>query len=229
MIEQHVRPAWCRVDDEQRLIRVLVVDEQWLVRFGLQRLFEPQRRMAVVADVSNAAGAVVAAREHEPDVVLVASRLPDADALEVCQRLTTELPSARVIIMSASDDEDIVGASILAGASGFLLKSSAPESFVEAVRTVAQGGSVIDPAVSDSVVRWMRIMAHGHGPRLSDQQRRILPLIGQGLTNRQIAEQLYLSEHTVKTYVSGMLKKLGMTRRAEVAAYIARHQHAVAF
>jgi DNA-binding NarL/FixJ family response regulator len=130
-------------------------------------------------------------------------------------------------MLTSFSDEDAVIASILAGASGYVLKQSQPERLIAAVETAAAGGSLLDPAVSDTVLQWMRGAAASIGrpaDRLSDQERKILPLIAEGKTNRQIAAELYLSEHTVKTYVSGLLKKLQLARRAEAAAYIARQQ-----
>jgi DNA-binding NarL/FixJ family response regulator len=210
------------------LTSVLVVDDHWLVRLGLTNLFTNLRHFALVADASTAAGAVAAARLHEPDVVIMDVRLPDGSGIEACRQIRSDHPDTRVIMLTSFSDEDAVIAAILAGASGYMLKQSEPDRLIAAVETAAAGGSLLDPAVSDTVLRWMRGAAasSGHSDRLSEQERKILPLIAEGKTNRQIAAELYLSEHTVKTYVSSLLKKLQLARRAEAAAYIARQQHA---
>ena len=209
------------------LITILVVDDHWLVRLGLTNLFSKLRHFAVVAEASTAAEAIAAAHSHSPDVVIMDVRLPDGSGIEACRQIRSDSPGTRVIMLTSFSDEDAVIASILAGASGYLLKQSEPERLIAAVETAAAGGSLLDPAVSDTVVGWMRgaaASASRGGDRLSEQERKILPLIAEGKTNRQIANELYLSEHTVKTYVSSLLKKLQLARRAEAAAYIARLQ-----
>jgi len=211
------------------VITILVVDDHWLVRLGLTNLFGHLRHFALVGEASTAAGAVAAARTHSPDIVIMDVRLPDGSGIEACRQIRSDSPHTRVIMLTSFSDEDAVIAAILAGASGYLLKQSEPERLIAAVETAAAGGSLLDPAVSDTVLHWMRGAAAtaGHtGDRLSEQERKILPLIAEGKTNRQIAGELYLSEHTVKTYVSSLLKKLQLARRAEAAAYIARQQQA---
>jgi DNA-binding NarL/FixJ family response regulator len=209
--------------------RVLVVDDHWLVRLGLTNLFTNLRHFALVGDANSVASAVAAAKRHSPDVVVMDVRLPDGSGIDACREIRSANPQTRVIMLTSFSDEDAVIASILAGASGYVLKQSEPERLIAAVETAAAGGSLLDPAVSDTVLQWMRgAAANVNRPadRLSDQERKILPLIAEGKTNRQIAAELYLSEHTVKTYVSGLLKKLQLARRAEAAAYIARQQQA---
>src|SRR5712691_5801862 len=211
-----------------RLISVLVVDDHWLVRLGLTNLFRSLRNFALVADAATAAGAIEDARMYSPDVVIMDIRLPDGSGIEACRQIRSDNPRTRVVMLTSFWDEDAVIAAILAGASGYLLKQSEPERLIAGVETAAAGGSLLDPAVSDTVLQWMRAAANaGHNnDRLSEQERKILPLIAEGKTNRQIAAELYLSEHTVKTYVSSLLKKLQLVRRAEAAAYIARQQQA---
>jgi DNA-binding NarL/FixJ family response regulator len=211
------------------VITILVVDDHWLVRLGLTNLFANLRHFALVADASTASGAVEAARTYAPDIVIMDVRLPDGSGIEACRQIRSDNPRTRVIMLTSYADEDAVIAAILAGASGYLLKQSEPERLIAAVSTAAAGGSLLDPAVSDTVLHWMRgaaASATHTGDRLSEQERKILPLIAEGKTNRQIARDLYLSEHTVKTYVSSLLKKLQLARRAEAAAYIARQQQA---
>lgn len=210
------------------LISIVVVDDHWLVRLGLTNLFSNLGHFAVVAEASTAAGGTAAARTHAPDVVIMDVRLPDGSGIEACRQIRSDNPRTRVIMLTWFCDEEAVIEAMLAGASGYLLKQSEPERLIAAVETAAAGGSLLDPAVSDTVLHWMRGAASvaQSGNRLSEQERKILPLIAQGKTNRQIAVELYLSEHTVKTYVSSLLKKLQLGRRAEAAAYIARQQQA---
>jgi two-component system response regulator DevR len=211
------------------LINVLVVDDHWLVRLGLTNLFSSLHQFALVADASTVAGAITAARTHSPDVVIMDVRLPDGSGIDACRQIRSDNPQTRVIMLTSFSDEDAVIAAILAGASGYLLKQSDPERLIAAVETAAAGGSLHDSAVTDTVLQWMRgaaATARNSADRLSEQERKILPLIAEGKTNRQIAGELFLSEHTVKTYVSNLLKKLQLVRRAEAAAYIARQQQA---
>jgi two-component system, NarL family, response regulator DevR len=210
------------------LISIVVADDHWLVRLGLRNLFENLRHFALVGEASTAGEAIEATRTHTPDVVIMDVRLPDASGIEACRQIRSDNPNTRVIMLTSFCDEEAVIAAILAGASGYLLKQSEPERLIAAVETAAAGGSLLDPAVSDTVLHWMRGAAGTapSGDRLSEQERKILPLIAEGKTNRQIAAELYLSEHTVKTYVSSLLKKLQLARRAEAAAYIARQQQA---
>lgn len=208
------------------LISILVVDDHWLVRLGLTNLFGNLRQFSVIDAVATAADAIVAACTHSPNVVIMDVRLPDASGVEACRQIRSDNPQTRVVMLTSFSDEEAVISAILAGASGYLLKQSDPERLIAAVETAAAGGSLLDPAVSETVLHWMRGAASTAqtGDRLSEQERKILPLIAEGKTNRQIAAALYLSEHTVKTYVSSLLKKLQLARRAEAAAYIARQQ-----
>jgi DNA-binding NarL/FixJ family response regulator len=211
-----------------RVVSIVVVDDHWLVRLGLTNLFGNMRRFKLLAEASTAAEAVAAVRTHRPDVVIMDVRLPDDSGVEACRQIRSDNPTTRVIMLTSFSDEEAVIAAILAGASGYVLKQSDPERLIAAVETAAAGGSLLDPAVSDTILHWMRgpATASQSVDRLSEQERKILPLIAEGKTNRQIAAELYLSEHTVKTYVSSLLKKLQLARRAEAAAYIARLQQA---
>jgi DNA-binding NarL/FixJ family response regulator len=209
-------------------IRVVIVDDHAIVRLGLLRLFETARNIQVVAEAGTAAEAIAAVRAQAPDVAIVDVRLPDRSGVEACRQIRSEHPDTRVVVLTSFGDEDAVIASVLAGASGYLLKQTQPEELIAAVEAAACGGSLLDQSATETVLRWMRDggpAAAQRAPRLSEQQRRILPLIAEGKTNREIGATLFLSEHTVKTYVSSLLKKLRLARRAEAAAYVARHQH----
>src|SRR5579859_8010363 len=208
-------------------ITVLVVDDNWLVRLGLANLFNGDSEFGQVWDAETVAGAVAEAHKHAPDVVVIDVQLPDGSGIEACKQIRAENPTTRVLFLTTICDEDLVIAAMLAGATGYVLKHNDPERLVAAVATVAAGGSVLDGEVSDVMLQWMRRAAAApgrSGDRMSEHERKILPLIAQGKTNRQIAAELYLSEHTIKTYVSALLKKLQLARRAEAAAYVARHE-----
>ncbi|HLH21159.1 MAG TPA: response regulator transcription factor [Chloroflexota bacterium] len=207
-------------------IKLLLVDDHRVVRLGLRTLFETAPQFNVVAEAGTVAEAVLAARRSQPDVVVMDIRLPDGSGVEACREIRSARPRTRVLMLTSYADEDAVVASIMAGAAGYLLKQTDPERLVEATELVAGGGSLLDPAVTQTVLQWMRRLGT-QAPSdplisLSDQERKILPLLAEGKTNREIAAQLYLSEHTVKTYVSNILQKLHLSRRAEAAAYIAR-------
>jgi DNA-binding NarL/FixJ family response regulator len=209
-------------------IRLLLVDDHHVVRLGLAALFATVPHFEVVGQAGTIAEAVAGVRQCRPSVVIMDVRLPDGSGVEACREIRSELPDTRVVMLTSYADRDAVVASIMAGAAGYLLKQTEPERLIEAVNTVAQGGSLLDPTITESVLDWMRHL----GPQgandplagLSEQQRRILPLIAEGKTNREIAAELFLSEHTVKTYVSTILQKLQLTRRAEAAAYIAQRR-----
>lgn len=206
---------------------VLVVDDNWLVRLGLTNLLNGDPKFGQVIDADNAASAIAAARQQAPDLVVMDTQLPDKSGIEACRQIRCENPKTRVMFLTNCQDEDVVIAAMLAGATGYLLKNNDPERLLTAVLTVAAGGSVLDAAVSELVFRWMRRAAASPGrgsDRMSEHERKILPLLAQGKTNRQIAAELYLSEHTIKTYVSALLKKLQVGRRVEAAAYIARRE-----
>jgi DNA-binding NarL/FixJ family response regulator len=209
-------------------VKLLLVDDHRVVRLGLRALFETAPQFVVVGEAGTVAEALVAARQGQPDVVVLDVRLPDGSGVEACREIRSERPRTRVLMLTSYADEDAVVASIMAGAAGYLLKQSDPDRLIEAVEIVARGGSLLDPAITQTVLQWIQRL----GTRaiedpllaLSDQERRILPLLAEGKTNREIAAELYLSEHTVKTYVSNILQKLHLSRRAEAAAFIARRR-----
>jgi two-component system response regulator DevR len=209
-------------------VKLLLVDDHQIVRLGLRNLFETVPHFLVVGEAGSVAAAVVEARRCRPDVVLMDVRLPDGSGVEACREIRSELPHTRVLMLTSYADEQAAIASIVAGAAGYLLKQTDPERLIEAVELVADGGSLLDPAVTETVLHWMQ-RAGGEAlddplAGLSEQERKILPLIAEGKTNREIATALYLSEYTVKTYVSSLLQKLHLARRSEAAAFIARRQ-----
>jgi two-component system response regulator DevR len=208
-------------------LRVLLVDDHELVRMGLRTLLSGAAGFVVVGEAGSVAEAVAAAQLNRPDVVLMDVRLPDGSGVEACRDIRSALPDVRVLMLTSFADEDAVFSAIVAGAAGYLLKEARADALLAAVRTVGSGGSLLDPAVAQKVLD--RVRASAIAPTrddklgaLTDQERKILPLIAAGKTNREIAEALYLSEHTVKAYVSDLLGKLALRRRSEAAALFAR-------
>jgi two-component system, NarL family, response regulator DevR len=207
-------------------VKLLLVDDDPVERLGLTTLLGTAAHFSVVGEAGSVAEAILETRRCHPDVVLLDVRLPDGSGVDACREIRSERPTTRVLMLSAYDDEEAVITSILAGAAGYLLKHTVLDQLVEAVELVSRGGAMLDPAVTDAVLRWMRQAAAGSlddpVAGLSGQERKILPLIAEGKTNREIAAALYLSEHTIKSYISSILHKLHLTRRAEVAAFMAR-------
>ena len=207
-------------------VRVLLVDDHEVVRVGLRALLAAAAGIEVVGDAATAADAVREASRLAPDVVVVDVRLPDGSGVEACREIRAARAAARVIMLTSYADEDALFASILAGASGYLLKQTRGADLVDAIRTVHAGGSLLDPAVTGQVLRRLRRPSgpagDGQAGELSDLERRIVALMAEGKTNREIAEVVFLSDKTVKHYVSGILRKLRVARRSEAAAWWAR-------
>lgn len=210
-------------------VRLLVVDDHEVLRLGLATLFKAQPRFTVVGEAGSVSQAVAQARRCQPDVVIMDVRLPDGSGIEACREIRSEHPRIAVLMLTSYADEDAVVDSIMAGAAGYLLKQVPPKHLIQAVEAVARGDSLLDPAVTRTVLGWMQQLGQPASDPLtraglSEQERNILPLIADGQTNREIAAALCLSERTVKSYVSNILQKLHLTRRAEAAAFVARRQ-----
>lgn len=209
----------------ERPVRVLIVDDHEVVRLGLISLL--QRRFQVVGEAATAADAVRMARQVQPDVVIMDVRLPDGNGVEACREIRGERPETKVIMLTSYADDEAVYGSIMAGASGYLLKQTRGQNLAEAIERVARGESLLDPAVTDKVLERMRQMAKGESDelaQLSPQERKILLAIAEGKTNKEIAEEVFLSDKTVKNYVSSILSKLNLRRRSEAAAFIAERR-----
>jgi two-component system response regulator DevR len=204
-------------------VRLYLVDDHEIVRRGLRELFEPHEDIEVVGEASNAEEALSRVPGARPDVAILDVRLPGTGGVELCRDLRAALPGLRCLMLTSFSDVDALLSAVLAGASGYLLKEIRGPELVSAVRRVAAGQSLIDPALAASAMERLR---GGHEDeriaRLSSQERRILDLIAEGKTNRQIGEELYLAEKTVKNYVSHLLAKMGFARRTEAAVYAAR-------
>jgi two-component system response regulator DevR len=203
---------------------LLVVDDHEVVRQGLVALLDRRTGFHVVAEAGTAAEALEQARRFQPDLVVMDVRLPDGSGIEVCREIRSELPNTRVVMLTSYPDEDAVLAAIVAGASGYLLKQVRARDLVAALETVATGGSLLDPAVTGKVLERMRRIATDDDElaALTKQERKILSLVAEGKTNKEIAAEVFLSDKTVKNYVSSILAKLNLERRAQAAAYVAR-------
>jgi DNA-binding NarL/FixJ family response regulator len=204
-------------------ITVFLLDDHEIVRRGIAQLLEGEDDIEVIGQAGTAAQALARIPALRPDVAILDVRLPDGEGVSVCRevRSMVEPPPACLMLTSYSDDEALFSA-IMAGASGYLLKQVAGVDLVGAVRTVAAGGSLLDPRATSLVLERMRKGDEPEDPRyasLSPQEQRILGLIADGLTNRQIGAELFLAEKTVKNYVSSLLHKLGFARRTEAAVY----------
>jgi two-component system, NarL family, response regulator DevR len=204
-------------------VRVLLVDDHEVVRRGLRELLEDEDDISVVAEAGGVAEALVRAGATRPDVAVVDVRLPDGGGVELCRGLRSLPDGPRCLVLTAFDDEEALVGAIMAGASGYLLKQVRGQDLVTAVREVAAGRSLLDPQTTARVLdRMRRPVEVDVLDALTEQERRVLELIGEGLTNRQIAERLFLAEKTVKNYVTAVLSKLGMERRTQAAAWVAR-------
>jgi len=212
----------------QRPLRILVVDDHEVVRQGLVALLGRREEFQVVAEAGSVAEALAATRRFIPDLVVMDVRLPDGSGIEACRDIRSEYPATRVVMLTSYPDEEAVLSAIIAGASGYLLKQVRGRDLVAALESVGRGDSLLDPAVTERVLeRVRRVAAGGERDELSDltaQERKILLLVAEGKTNKEIAAEVFLSDKTVKNYVSSILAKLNLQRRAQAAAFVARHR-----
>jgi two-component system response regulator DevR len=206
------------------MVRVFLLDDHDIVRRGLTHVFETQDDIDVVGEAGTAEEGLSRIPPTRPDVALLDVRLPDGDGVQVCREIRSRYPAIHCLMLTSFADDEALFDAIMAGASGFVLKQVKSDEIIEAVRRVARGESLLDPAVTGRVLERLR-----KGPQederlanLSPQERNILELIADGLTNRQIGERIHLAEKTVKNYVSNLLTKLGMERRTQAAVYAAR-------
>jgi DNA-binding NarL/FixJ family response regulator len=204
-------------------LRVMIVDDHEVVREGLRALLDRREGMTVVAEAGTVAQAIERATQEKPAVVIMDVRLPDGSGVEACREIRSVLPETRMIMLTSYADDEAIIASIMAGASAYLLKQTRGQQLVDAILSVARGESLLDPEVTRRVLEQVR----GTGikkdePKLTENEQKILLLIAEGKTNREIAAEVFLSDKTVKNYVSSILSKLNLKRRSEAAAYIAR-------
>ena len=214
-------------DTTERAMRLLVVDDHEVVRQGLVALLDRRSGFEVVAQAGTVAEAIAAAVRFEPDVVVMDVRLPDGSGIEACREIRSARPATRVVMLTSYPDEEAVLSAIIAGASGYLLKQVRGRDLVSALESVGRGDSLLDPAVTERVLQRVRTAASGGGndelSELTPQERRILMLVAEGKTNKEIASDVFLSDKTVKNYVSSILSKLNLQRRTQAAAFVAKH------
>jgi two-component system response regulator DevR len=205
-------------------LRVFLLDDHEVVRAGARVLIEAGGDIEVVGEAATAADALRRIPAARPDVAVLDVRLPDGDGVEVCRDIRSRCPEVACIMLSAFAEDEALFSAIMAGAAGYVIKDAQGAALADAVRRVGAGESLLDPALTRRVLDRLRA-----GPQrderlqsLSDRERRVLELIAEGKTNRQIGQDMYLAEKTIKNYVSSLLSKLGMSRRTEAAAYAAR-------
>ena len=207
-------------------IRVFLLDDHEVVRRGLKDLLESDGDIEVVGESGSAAEAIRRIPALRPDVAVLDARLPDGSGIDVCREIRSREPATAALILTSYDDDEALFAAIMAGASGYVLKQIRGTDLVDAVRRVAAGQSLLDPAVTQQVLDRLRkgpVVDDALAP-LTEQERRLLELIGEGLTNRQIAERMFLAEKTIKNYVSSMLSKLGLESRTQAAIFALKHR-----
>jgi DNA-binding NarL/FixJ family response regulator len=208
-------------------ISVFLLDDHEIVRRGVRDMLEAEGDIKVIGEAGTAAAALARIPALRPEVAVLDVRLPDGDGVTVCREIRSRLPAVACLMLTSFADDDALMDAVLAGAAGYVLKQIRGSDLVGAVRTVATGQSMLDSKAAGQLMARLRSQSGQSarpGPlaRLTPQEKRILELIGEGLTNRQIGERLFLAEKTVKNYISGLFAKLGMERRTQAAAYAAR-------
>ena len=205
----------------------MLVDDHEVVRLGLKALIERQPDMEVVAEAGTAAEAVAKSQAFQPDVIVMDIRLTGASGIDATREITAAQPSVKVIMLTSYAEDEMLFAAIRAGAAGYVLKQAGGQDVIRALQAVAQGNSLLDPALTERVFNEVRRAARAQEASafsaLTEQERRVLALLSEGKTNRDIAQELHLGEGTVRNYVSNILGKLNLANRAEAAAYATRH------
>jgi len=211
-----------------KIVRVFLLDDHEVVRRGLRELLESEGDIEVVGEAGTAAAATARIPAVRPDVAILDARLPDGNGIEVCRQIRSVDPTIRAIILTSFDDDEALFSAIMAGASGYVLKQVTGQDLLAAVRLVASGASLLDPRVTERVMQRLREGTSSEPDvleGLTAQERRILELVAEGLTNRQIGERLFLAEKTIKNYMSSILSKLGLERRTQAAVFASRLLH----
>ena len=209
-------------------IRVLLVDDHEVIRVGLRTVLGQTQGVTVVGEAGTMADAIQQTQRLRPDVILMDVRLPDGSGVEACREILGALPGTRVIFLTSYDDDDSVLAAVLAGAHGYVLKEIDSSALREAIRSVAKGQSILDSTVTERALRWLRglhdLPATPGADQLSSQEERVVALVAEGKTNKEIAVALGLSDKTVKNYLANVFQKLRITRRAQAAAFFVKRQ-----
>lgn len=207
--------------------RILLVDDHEVVRLGLRALLEHHPQFEVVGEASNSKEALEQVELNQPDIVLMDIRLPGASGIEACEEITQKYPESRVVMLTSYAEDEMLFSAIRAGASGYILKQIAGEDLIRSIEAVGRGEAPLDPAVTQRVFQEVRRAVKEEEAsafaNLSQQERHVLLLVSEGKTNREIAKALFLGEGTVRNYVSSILSKLGVSNRAEAAAYAVEH------
>ena len=214
---------------EPTAIRVMLVDDHELIRKGLRGYLEQRPGITVVGETGTVRQAIARAPAMQPNVIVMDVQMPDGTGIEACRAIKAEMPATKVLMLTSFADDDAVMSSVLAGASAFLLKTTSGEDIAKAIEGVARGESQLDPTVTAHLLEQVRQRATApeeKKPKLTENEQKILERIAEGKTNREIAGEVYLSEKTVKKYVSNILDKLDLRRRAEAAAYVTRQSMA---
>jgi DNA-binding NarL/FixJ family response regulator len=208
-------------------LRVMLVDDHEIVRNGIRTMLDPEDDIVVTAEAGSVNDAVEEAERTRPDVIVMDVRLTDGSGIEATREILAKHPETRVLMLTSFADDEALFASIMAGASGYVLKQVRSGELLRAIKAVGDGQSLLDPAVTDAVLDRLRkgkhLLRDERLARLSPQEERILTMVAEGRTNKEIGDELHLAEKTVKNYVSSILSKLEVARRAEAAAYLARH------
>jgi DNA-binding NarL/FixJ family response regulator len=208
-------------------LRVMLVDDHEIVRDGIRAMLDPEDDIVVTSEAGSVREAIDEADRTRPDVIVMDVRLSDGSGIEATREIRAKHPDTRVLMLTSFADDEALFASIMAGASGYVLKQVKSGDLLRAIRAVGAGDSLLDPSVTSAVLDRLRkgkhLLKDERLARLSPQEERILQLVADGLTNREIGDELHLAEKTVKNYVSSILSKLEVARRAEAAAYLARH------
>jgi DNA-binding NarL/FixJ family response regulator len=215
-------------DPAREPIGVFILDDHEIVRRGIRGLLEAEPDIRVIGEAGTASAALAQIPALRPDVAVLDVRLPDGDGVSVCREIRSQLPGVACLIFTAFSDDEALLDSIMAGAVGYVLKQVCGSDLVGAVRTVASGHSLLTPRAASKLIARMQDTSGKHDPLagLTPHERSVLKLIGEGLTNRQIGERLFLAEKTVKNYVSTLFRKLGLEQRTAAAAYMARASRA---
>lgn len=207
--------------------RILLVDDHEVVRLGLKALLEHHQNFEVVAEAASAKEAIENTSRYHPDIVLMDIRLPGVSGIEACEEIIRDHPDTRVVMLTSYAEDEMLFSAIRAGASGYVLKQIGGGDLIRALESVARGESMLDPAVTQRVFQEVRRAVKEEEAsafaNLSQQEKHVLQLVSEGKTNREIAKALYLGEGTVRNYVSSILSKLGVSNRAEAAAYAVEH------
>ncbi len=208
-------------------LRIIIVDDHEVVRLGLRALLERQPGFTVVDEAGNAKEAVQKALQHRPEVVVLDIRLPGGSGIDACREIVTAAPEVKVIMLTSFAEDDMLFEAIAAGAAGYVLKQIGGDDLVRAIESVGRGDSLLDPTLTQRVFARVREAQRKDEQsafsQLTEQEMRVLGLVAEGKTNREIAQQLFLGEGTVRNYVSSILSKLALTNRAEAAAYAVQH------